>query len=188
LAQTREKIGNFQAILGSFGMRGRPRKPVENHLRDGTYRADRHGPIPDEEPAGPPPAKPKDLTGVAEKFWNLVVALVGPTLRAADAPQLVQMCRWWARWKECEQAIDELAEGVEPGSMQYTRLLNSAVVCSANFDRVASRFGLTPADRAKLRAEAAPPTRARVATRPATRLDQKGAPSKPKVKRARRGG
>lgn len=26
---------------------GRPRKPVEEHVRNGTYRADRHGPLPD---------------------------------------------------------------------------------------------------------------------------------------------
>ena len=33
--------------MAGFGKPGRPRKPVEQHIADGTYRADRHGPLSD---------------------------------------------------------------------------------------------------------------------------------------------
>jgi len=166
---------------------GRHRKPVADHLRDGTYRPGRHGPVPDPEPAADPPAKPEDLGGEAGAFWDRVVGLLGPVLRPADAPQLVQMAKWWARWAEVEVALaggGEIPPSV-PGTIQHTRLINAASTCSANFDRVASRFGLTPADRARLRAEATTATRAKVATRPATTLDRAGPPATPGKRKQR---
>ncbi len=156
---------------------GRHRKPVAEHVRDGTYRADRHGPVPEPEPPAPPPERPADLAGGAAEFWDRVLLLIGPTLRPADGPQLVQMCRWWARWVECEAALD--AEET-PGTVEHSRLIKAAATCSASFDRIASRFGLTPADRAKLRSEAPAQAKAKVATRPATKLDRQGPPTRSK--------
>jgi phage terminase small subunit len=154
---------------------GRPRKPIERHLLDGTYRADRHGPLSDEPEEFAPPTKPAEMTPAAGEFWDKVVAMLAGVVRDRDGPQLAQLCSWWALWQEAEA---KLMAG-SPGTIEYARTLNAVSVASQNFDRIAKRFGLTPADRAVLKVEHAGPPKPKVATRPKTQLDAKG-PPKPK--------
>lgn len=151
---------------------GRTRKPLEKHLLDGTYRADRHGPLPDEGETHAPPVKPDGMIQGAGEFWDTVLPLLGADVRDRDAFQLQQMCSWWFLWTEAEIALLD----AEIGTIEYSRTMNAATVASQNFDRIASRFGLTPADRTKLRADSAGPVKARVASRPKTKLDRTGPP------------
>ena len=130
---------------------GRPRKPVEEHKAAGTFRRDRHTDADRAarffgeaaRPPSQPPAKPTELEGTAGDFWDHVVRLLAGVVTARDGPQLVQLCRWWARWKEAEDAL----ANATPGTTEHARLIKAASTCSANFDRIARRFGLTPADR-----------------------------------------
>ena len=145
---------------------GRPRKPTEKHLLDGTFRKDRHGPVPADLGTAPPPVKPADLTGPAGEFWNRVTVLLAGVVRDRDGEQLAELCRWWARVQKVGAALDKSA----PGSLVYGRLMNQASTASATFDRIAKRFGMTPADRAAVAAEAAGPAKTRVATKPKTSL------------------
>lgn len=162
---------------------GRPRKPIEKHLLDGTFRADRHGAPPDDSGTVRPPVKPADLGDAAGAFWDRVVVLLEGVVRDRDGEQLAELCRWWATLQKVRAALDK----AQPGSLRYGRLMNQASTAAATFDRIAKRFGLTPADRAALHVEQTGPVKAKVAVRPKTALDQAGAPkvtAKPKGKRA----
>lgn len=151
---------------------GRPRKPIELHVIDGTFRADRHGPAPVDVGEVRPPTKPSDLGGAAGGFWDRLLAVLAGVVRERDGEQLAELCRWWARIQKVGAALDKS----QPGSLRYGRLMNQASTAAATFDRIAKRFGLTPADRASLHVEQAGPTKAKVATRPKTALDLAGPP------------
>lgn len=156
---------------------GRPRKPIELHVAEGTFRADRHGIKPDESEESKPPVKPADLDGDAAEFWDRIVGVLVGIVRDRDGEQLAELCRWWSRIQRVGVQLDK----AQPGSLRYGRLMNQASTAAATFDRIAKRFGLTPADRASLHVEQTGPVRAKVAVRPKTALDQAGAP-KPVVK------
>ncbi len=153
---------------------GRHRKPIEKHVLDGTYRADRHGVKPDDSASVQSPVKPADLNGPAGQCWDRVVAVLAGIVRDRDAEQLAELCRWWARI----QRVGEVLDKAKPGTLEYGRLMNAASTAAATFDRLAKRFGLTPADRAQLHVEATGPAKAKVATRPKTALDKAGPPKK----------
>lgn len=157
---------------------GRPRKPLEKHLLDGTFRADRHGPPPDDAGAVAPPVKPADLAGDASEFWDRIVGVLAGVVRDRDGEQLAELCRWWARIQKVGAALDK----AQPGSLLYSRLMTQAGTAAATFDRIAKRFGMTPADRAQLHIEATGPVKAKVPTRPRTALDKAGPPKKVKGK------
>ena len=148
----------------------RRRKPVELRLLEGTYRADRHGPIP--EAGGSPPIKPRDLAGDAGSIWKRLVAYLAPVLRESDGPMLAELCWWWAELRRAQAVIAE----TKPGASAYLKKLSAVSACSEKVNRLASQFGLTPTDRAKLRFEAAVHTPPKVASRPRTKLDQAGGP------------
>jgi phage terminase small subunit len=152
----------------------RVRRPVEDRLLDGTYKPSRHGPIPEPEDLGSirPPVKPTDLTGPAAKIWEQLLSLLGGVARDRDGPLLADLCRWWAELKRVQKVL----KTTEPGEKGYNQLLIAAGICSDKLDKIAARFGLTPADRAKLKAEQMGPLVTRVKTMPKTRLDAMGPP------------
>ena len=133
----------------------RPRKPLEQHKADGTYRADRHGGVvsADEVAGSGSPQMPTTFKGHAKSCWNSVVKLLvdAKIARAIDTPHLVAMCEWWARYRTVSDAIDKVDPGVDP--MLYCRLEGVAVKAWSMFSRIAGRFGMTPADRASLRVD-----------------------------------
>ena len=156
--------------------RGRPRKTADEHLANGTYRPSRHGPLPApvEGSAPEPPDMPAGLTADEAAAWGEIVPCVAGRVRRSDVPALVDLCRWWVRLGRMARRLDEL----EPAAGNYVQTLTGAGICSTNFDRLASKFGMTPADRAKLRVVDAAPPAPKVRTRPATKLDQQGKPGK----------
>lgn len=129
--------------------RGRPRKPLEQHVLEGTYRADRHGPLPSGAgglPSGAVPAKPRGLSGEAGRAWDELTRLLGGVLKASDGLMLSEAAKWmgWAR------EVEKLLKKLTPADDAFPRLLRSRALCGTQLDRVLNRFGLTPADRAKL--------------------------------------
>jgi P27 family predicted phage terminase small subunit len=132
----------------------RPRKPDEQHILAGTWRADRHGDPATQIPADGEPAPPAHLAGEALALWQAVVpGLVSAGVaRARDTAALTMLCEWWARYRRCSEALD----GLDPAGAAASKLMVSAAIASDKFNALAARFGLTPADRAKLRADAAP--------------------------------
>jgi P27 family predicted phage terminase small subunit len=135
-------------------MRGRPPKPLETHLLDGTHRADRHGDGSDHVPADGSPVMPATFTGEARALWETVVAglVACKVARAVDTPALVMLCESWARYRKVSAALDALDP--EQDSVAFGRLSRAAALHWQMFDKIAGRFGMTPADRMRLRVDA----------------------------------
>lgn len=155
---------------------GRNRRPVESRLLDGTYQPSRHGPLPDPVEGAGPPVKPADLDGDAGRLWDSLTVLLAGVVRDRDATMLAELCWQWAEL----QRIKEVIAKKTPGAKGYNQLLVAAGICTDKFDKIASRFGLTPSDRAKLGATQSEPIRPVVAIRPKSALDKQGPPKKGK--------
>jgi phage terminase small subunit len=131
---------------------GRPRKPDNVKILQGTYRIDRDGePCPPVEMPGRP-TKPDDLTGEASAFWDKWVPQLCDlgVAREIDGPQLSLMCRYWAESKRTHAAMAEAAIGDE----NYYRLSQIAVMLDKQLRGLQDKFGLNPSDRSKLRVKA----------------------------------
>lgn len=114
---------------------GRPRKSAANLKLHGTYRKDRHATRPDDGAEPPLTVKPEWLTGEASAFWDRVIVPLAKSGRAvvADGEMAAGMCDWWREWRDAPS-------------------IAAKNIAWKNFVSCASRFGLSPADRAKLAA------------------------------------
>jgi hypothetical protein len=156
---------------------GRPRKSVAEHKANGTYRPGKHGV---EEPAvvqdGPVVEvieRPEKLSEDAAKIWDELVELLKGSIRRRDVPALVELCRWIAR---ADKVADEL-DAVSPTDAKFKALMIVAGIATDKVSDLTKRFGISPADRMKLRTEVqSAPVAAKVPTRPRTKLDRAGPP------------
>lgn len=110
------------------------------------------------------PVMPRGMRPDAQKMWKLVVPMLTDLkiAKAIDTTMLQSMCEWYARYRElmfppgglievaAECNLDEALMMVLYSNLQD---VNRPAKAFAMFERVASRFGLTPADRAKLIAD-----------------------------------
>mgnify|MGYP002777936498 CR=1 FL=1 len=126
---------------------GRRKLPVAIKIARGTYRADRDT-VPVALPEGVP-APAHELGEEARILWEAVVpGLVEKKLAgAADGVTLTMMCHWWGVYVE---TVKVLAKGDLDIGQQWP-WLNRMSMATKKFDEFARRFGLTPADREKLR-------------------------------------
>lgn len=124
---------------------GRPRKPIAQHVLDGTYRHDRHADT--WQPTGEPET-PDWLGPDAQALWQSIVPplVASGVATALDAAELAALCDWWGMYR---QAIDKLPT-LDPDSKLYFKTQMIAVTSFKQFSAIASKFGLTPSDRAKL--------------------------------------
>jgi phage terminase small subunit len=127
--------------------RGRPRKPTSQHKLEGTFRADRHEKN-EPRPSGEP-YKIGELGVHALVLWDRVVPeLVRMKVATAiDSPELFAMCEWWGEYRDLQTNKE-----MDP----YNRACAMAASYK-QFRSIAARFGLTPADRAKLDIDEADP-------------------------------
>jgi len=144
----------FLAKIGGH-MRGRPRKPKALKVLQGTFRKDRDGDPASEVPAEGEPRKPTDLKEAASTFWDEIVpGLVAARIaRACDTAALTVLCQWWDRYLRFSSALDEIEE---PKDKEARRLTIMTGIAWNQFERIAAKFGLTPADRARLKPDATP--------------------------------
>ncbi len=147
---------------------GRPRKSIEQHVLDGTYRKDRHGPLtPENAPAAAPPPTPANLTEAERVVWRELVGLLAGVVKPRDTPTLVELCRWMAR----ADLIAVALAATKPGAKGFAQLLTASAIATDKVAVLSGRFGLSPSDRAKLGADVHTPAPAQVKTRPRTALD-----------------
>lgn len=118
---------------------GRPPKPIGAHKASGTFRPHRHADRVEVKPGSPPP--PDWLEGDALDFWNQAVPMLEDmgVVAEIDAAMLGGLCCNWSNWRKEQQAYDA-------GDGHIYRLSCAWKM----FDSVASKFGFTPSDRAKL--------------------------------------
>ena len=123
--------------------RGRPRAPTSKHKLAGTFRADRHAKKKEPEAAGEP-YMIGALDGHALDLWQRVVPPLAAAkiARAIDSAQLFAMCQWWAEFRGFQENTN--IDGYKRACMMATAY--------KQFSAIASRFGLTPADREALSA------------------------------------
>jgi phage terminase small subunit len=122
----------------------RPPKTTQLHVVDGTFNVTRHRnrkAAPESEGA---PVKPADLDEFGLECWQ---KLVEPALRMkigreVDAVAAEELCRLYSFYRRsCEKAsADPIAKEARCAVTGYF----------AAFEKVASRFGFTPADRLRL--------------------------------------
>lgn len=123
---------------------GRPKKPTELKRYEGNPGK---GKLEDDDfmPDGVP-LKPKGLDAAASWLWDLVVdpMVAQQVATEIDTAALIGMCCWWSRYKSLEDGM------AESGVPEY-RELAMATMAWKQFMMAASKFGLTPSDRAGLR-------------------------------------
>lgn len=124
----------------------RAKVPVEQRLLEGTYKPSRHGPIPTASGPGCVPEKPKSLKGEAARLWKDLLALLKPRLQPSDGLMLASLCRWQARMDALQAKLDE----IEPGTVEFGRVIVQAGIATDKVTKLAQLFGLSPTDRAKL--------------------------------------
>jgi len=150
----------------------RPRKTLEQLFESGTFRSDRHAHL--LPPAGNDlpcsrPAKPAGLTAEERAKWEALMAALGPAASGKDAALLTEFCRWASRGDLLASAIG----GMTPGDAEYGKTIIAAAICCDKLLALSARFGLSPADRLKLRTlitTAALP-RGKVAARQPSKMD-----------------
>ena len=155
-------------------------KSLEEHMAAGTFRADRHahllppgGLAAAVDGAADPLVRPAGLSDAEAAKWDKIVGTLGAAVTARDETQMVELVRWACR---ADQLAETLA-GLSPEEKGYPKTLVSAAIIADKLTKLAGGFGMSPADRAKLRQVAAPPTRAKVATRQPTAMDMSGPPT-----------
>lgn len=123
-------------------MRGRPRKHAARHMLDGTFRPARHDEGADNLPSIGDCAPTRELNEHGDAFFRSVVSAYPPgTLGESDSEALTQCSEWVERMHQVRQLEKETG-------VPATKL---AAEASKNFLQFAVRFGLTPADRGKVK-------------------------------------
>jgi P27 family predicted phage terminase small subunit len=140
-----------------YGQRRGPKmKPTAMHQLHGTLRPTRHGPTehPIDELIGLP-EMPPGMPEQAVKLWNAIVPQLVKAKVAVnlDSTELAAMCRWWCRYEEIMTEVESAAPYDKETENRQARLERRAKAAWHTFDSIASRYGLTPADRARLRTE-----------------------------------
>lgn len=132
-------------------MRGRPRKPTELKLLDGSFRADRDGAAASVVLAEGTPVKPGRLPKQVSAVWDEIVPeiLKLGIARTVDATGLGKLCSALARSRTYERIVWR----AHLDSAAHYRAAILLKMANKEYDTLAAHFGLTPATRARLRLE-----------------------------------
>ena len=141
-------------------MTGRPRGPLptpSSILRmRGSWRGRRKG---EPQPKAGVPTRPRWLSDPAKALWSKVMSILGPVpglLTEVDVFALGRYCEAFADWLRCLEQVRRLGEGVvkpEGKSFKVIRFPHASyrLKYEALLDRLEGKFGMSPADRARIR-------------------------------------
>lgn len=139
---------------------GRPIKATEDHIKDGTYRKDRHAnrgvtlDVLKEIPV------PGNLNKAAAEKWTETV----PTLQEAgvissvDLPHLIYAFEQYGDAQDCLNSVRENFSNAAEYLMQLNKfkdvdLLARAKDCMNEYMKTIEKFAVTPASRAKIKVQ-----------------------------------
>ena len=130
---------------GVPGRSGRRGKLTAQHIAEGTYRADRHGERV-ELAIGSSKPRPMLLLGKDEQeLWDMVTGgLPEHVLHEIESPTLTMLVALWSQWKR----LWELWQA-DPLDRE---LRKSTLEIGAQAQRMFSQFGMSPADRSRIKA------------------------------------
>ena len=122
-------------------MRGRPRKPTLQLIREGNYREDRQGGRADIAYQPADLKAPRGLGDDGQWLWALVIkGTPRGILSAVDTAQLFAMCKWWGRWRRLDRKSNlDVAD------------MRQMVECWKQFSTIAGQFGMSPAARTRIK-------------------------------------
>ena len=129
--------------MAGNGNSGRRRTPTAMLMATGGYRPDRHA-----DRKGPAvegvPAKPRGLSKAAASLWDLIVPEMIETgiVKSLDTASLTALCEMWGFYRQSVEVAKE-----DPISKDARIAVTSYF---AAFERMASRFGMTPDARERL--------------------------------------
>ena len=126
---------------------GRPPKAIGILNLQGTSRPDRHSHRSKEPQSGGKPECPKWLKGDAAKFWRDAVPKLDRMgiLQSIDSAELAALCRSWAEWRKSDRRLE-----AEDDDKVRFRLTILAGMAWKQFEKIATKYGLTPVDRIRL--------------------------------------
>lgn len=117
--------------------------PLKVHKLNGTFRKDRHGrPSIAKATASGLPKMPRGMKGAAKNLWELVIVERRDWLAVSDGPALQTFCELWELRCRTLKKLDR-----DPTDKDVRCSFTSY---QQEWSKMAARFGMTPADRAKL--------------------------------------
>lgn len=130
--------------------RGRPRKPIELKLLDGTYRHDRDD-LSTAVLADGLPEKPLGMSEGAQKWWNYLLPEVQKlaVARKVDSVMFAALCVGLWRMDRALSASEEATFG----SDEHKDAERMYHLAASEVRSLAGAFGLTPSDRTRLKLE-----------------------------------
>lgn len=130
-------------------MAGRPPKTAAQHKIDGTFRNTRHKKRAEQSFRAGVPTMPEGMSNDAEAMWLMIVDQVPhEVLCTLDVYALQDCCQWYALSRAYHRQLQR-----DPIDKD---ILKAASIASQKLLAYSSRFGLTPTDRARIKAP--PPT------------------------------
>jgi phage terminase small subunit len=111
------------------------------HISEGTYRHDRHSargvPVTGE------PVKPDDLDKYGEQLWagTIQELIDAGIVKKLDSLMVGELCRWYSAYRRALNTRQEKA---------YRRMVMAKMARNV-VNAIATRFGMTPVDREKIR-------------------------------------
>ena len=133
----------------------RPPKPTAQHKANGSYRSDRHRPMP--LSPGKPPRAPAWLSEMAKGKWRAAARLLADVglLTPLDLDALAAYCETWAAWRKAVETIEREGATFTSSAGLVKRHPAVAIAAQAGRDLLAwaERLGLTPAARLRMRVE-----------------------------------
>lgn len=135
---------------------GRKPKPTGLHVLDGTFRADRHGPLPGARaPAGTAPDPPRHLRGTALRVWRKTVQDLDQLgiLDRADQGILAAYCEARAElsWADYKIRTEGRIVETSTGNIRAHPAVGIKNQAALRVGKFAAELGLTPSARARLR-------------------------------------
>lgn len=132
-------------------MAGRPPKPIEQHLREGTYRKDRHGALIITAERGIASA-PGHLNQVQRVVFAQLVAVLDPVIRETDAFLLERAAVAICRAREADEILerDGLVVVDDKGNTKAHPMIQASARETKTFADLMAQFGGSPSSRARL--------------------------------------
>lgn len=134
---------------------GRPPKPIEQHIAEGTFRKDRHGgalvvttPGTGILHLGPP----SHLTPYQQGVWAEIARLLESIVRESDAAMVEIAAVAYVSYREAQEVLDREGYTVtdDKGNLKVHPLVQIRDRSMKMYMDSSARLGLSPADRARL--------------------------------------
>jgi phage terminase small subunit len=127
--------------------RGRPPKTTDQHKADGTYRPGEHGVRVESQFGAGRPVMPADLDEHGAKMWDMVCQHMPLSVSSPlDEFALADCCRTWSLVRIYHELLRS-----DPLDKDVAKVLSQS---QEKFLKWSARFGMSPVDRARLKAPA----------------------------------